>query len=127
MHYTFGASSRRVGDVFEGGAGGGPKACALRKELGDLDRIEKALDELIYSSTAQLKQLTDCEDNQKYPLHAAACLSVSSLSLVTHAHFVSAAVLTLDSAMYVGLCDVSGHSLHWEPAGPNGHRRQGPS
>lgn len=61
----------RVGDVFEGGAGGGQKTCALRKELGDLERAEKCLDELILSSTAQLKHLTDFEDNQRYPLHAA--------------------------------------------------------
>lgn len=61
----------RVGDVFEGGAGGGQKAGALRKELGDLERAEKCLDELILSSTAQLKQLTEYEDNQRYPLHAA--------------------------------------------------------
>lgn len=57
----------RVGDVFEGGAGGGQKAGALRKELGDLERAEKCLDELILSSTAQLKQLTEYEDNQRYP------------------------------------------------------------
>lgn len=61
----------RVGDVFEGGAAGGQKAGVLRKELGDLERAEKCLDELILSSTAQLKQLTEYEDNQRYPLHAA--------------------------------------------------------
>ncbi|XP_032355452.1 transcription factor E2F2 isoform X3 [Etheostoma spectabile] len=54
-----------VGDVFEGGAGGGEKACALRKELGDLERVERSLDELIHSSTTQLKQLTEYEDNKK--------------------------------------------------------------
>ncbi|XP_051241661.1 transcription factor E2F2 isoform X2 [Dicentrarchus labrax] len=54
-----------VGDVFEGGAGGGEKACALRKDLGDLERVERSLDELIHSSTAQLKQLTEYEDNQR--------------------------------------------------------------
>ncbi|XP_029316617.1 transcription factor E2F2 isoform X2 [Cottoperca gobio] len=54
-----------VGDVFEGGAGGGEKACALRKELGDLERVEKSLDDLIHSSTAQLKQLTEYEDNKR--------------------------------------------------------------
>ncbi|XP_054470018.1 transcription factor E2F2 [Anoplopoma fimbria] len=54
-----------VGDVFEGGAGGGEKACALRKELGDLERVERSLDELILSSTAQLKQLTEYEDNKR--------------------------------------------------------------
>uniref|UniRef100_A0A3P8TK58 E2F transcription factor 2 n=1 Tax=Amphiprion percula TaxID=161767 RepID=A0A3P8TK58_AMPPE len=57
------------GDVFEGGAGGGEKACALRKELGDLERAERSLDELIQSSTTQLKQLTEYKDSQKYPLH----------------------------------------------------------
>lgn len=57
----------RVGDTFEGGAGGGQKAGALRKELGDLERAEKCLDELILSSTTQLKQLTEYEDNQRYP------------------------------------------------------------
>ncbi|XP_070698764.1 transcription factor E2F2 isoform X2 [Pempheris klunzingeri] len=54
-----------VGDVFEGGAGGGEKACTLRKELGDLERVERSLDELIHSSTAQLKKLTEYEDNQR--------------------------------------------------------------
>ncbi|XP_038584540.1 transcription factor E2F2 isoform X2 [Micropterus salmoides] len=54
-----------VGDVFEGGAGGGEKACALRKELGDLEIVERSLDELVHSSTAQLKQLTENEDNQR--------------------------------------------------------------
>lgn len=53
--------------MFEGGAGGGQKACALRKELSDLGRVEKSLDELIQSSTAQLKQLTEFEDNKRYP------------------------------------------------------------
>lgn len=67
--------SRRVGDVFEGGAGGGEKACALRKELGDLERAERSLDELIHSSTAQLKQLTEHKDNQRYPSHAPLDLS----------------------------------------------------
>ncbi|XP_074548269.1 transcription factor E2F2 [Halichoeres trimaculatus] len=54
-----------VGDVFEGGAGGGEKACALRRELGVLEREERSLDELIHSSTTQLKQLTEYEDNQR--------------------------------------------------------------
>nr|XP_020498342.1 transcription factor E2F2 [Labrus bergylta] len=54
-----------VGDVFEGGAGGGEKACALRRELGDLEREERSLDELIHSSTTQLKQLTEHGDNQR--------------------------------------------------------------
>lgn len=63
-------SPYRVGDVFEGAAGGGREAGALRKELGDLERAEKCLDELILSSTAQLKQLTEYEDNQRYPFGA---------------------------------------------------------
>ncbi|XP_017273847.1 transcription factor E2F2 [Kryptolebias marmoratus] len=54
-----------VGDVFEGGAGGGEKACVLRKELGDLERAERCLDDLIQSSTAQLKQLTEVKDSQR--------------------------------------------------------------
>ncbi|KAM9842778.1 transcription factor E2F2 [Aulostomus maculatus] len=54
-----------VGDVFEGGAGGGEKARALRKELVDLERAERSLDDLIHSSTSQLKQLTEHKDNQR--------------------------------------------------------------
>lgn len=65
--------SPRVGDVFEGGVGGGEKACNLRKELGDLERAEKSLDDLIYSSNTHLKQLTEYKDNQRYPLHAYQC------------------------------------------------------
>ncbi|XP_041668930.1 transcription factor E2F2 isoform X2 [Cheilinus undulatus] len=54
-----------VGDVFEGGAGGGEKASTLRRELGNLERQERCLDELIHSSSTQLKQLTEYEDNQR--------------------------------------------------------------
>ncbi|KAM6912714.1 transcription factor E2F2 [Xenentodon cancila] len=54
-----------VGDVFEGGASGGEKACALRRELGELELTERSLDDLIQSSTTQLKQLTEYKDNQK--------------------------------------------------------------
>ncbi|XP_028995475.1 transcription factor E2F2 isoform X2 [Betta splendens] len=54
-----------VADVFEGGTGGGEKACNLRKELVDLERAEKSLDDLIYSSNTHLKQLTEYDDNQR--------------------------------------------------------------
>ncbi|XP_055014853.1 transcription factor E2F2 isoform X2 [Boleophthalmus pectinirostris] len=54
-----------VGDVFEGGAGGGQKAGALRKELCELERAERNLDDLIQSSTTQLKQLTDDHSSQR--------------------------------------------------------------
>lgn len=73
---VFSVSLCRVGDVFEGGSGGGPKACALRKELSDLGRLEKSLDELILSSTAQLKQLTELEENKRYPFTLACLLRV---------------------------------------------------
>ncbi|XP_061071882.1 transcription factor E2F2 [Conger conger] len=54
-----------VGGVFEGSAGGSEKARSLRKELGDLERAEKALDDLIQSSTNQLRLLTESQDNQR--------------------------------------------------------------
>ncbi|XP_041827055.1 transcription factor E2F2 [Melanotaenia boesemani] len=54
-----------VGDVFEGGSSGGEKACTLRKELGDLEKAEKSLDDLIHFSNLQLKQLTEYKDSQK--------------------------------------------------------------
>ncbi|KAG9333559.1 hypothetical protein JZ751_011396 [Albula glossodonta] len=65
-----------VGGVFEGSAGGTEKARALRKELGDLERAEKALDDLIQSSTTQLRELTENKDNQRYPSTRAATLSL---------------------------------------------------
>ncbi|KAL0969589.1 hypothetical protein UPYG_G00229480 [Umbra pygmaea] len=54
-----------VGGVFEGSASGGEQSRALRREVGELERAEKALDELISSSSAQLKQLTDQPENQR--------------------------------------------------------------
>ncbi|XP_004082551.1 transcription factor E2F2 isoform X2 [Oryzias latipes] len=54
-----------VGDVFRGGASGGEKACSLRRELVDLDRAERSLDDLIQSSTTKLKQLTEYKDSQR--------------------------------------------------------------
>ncbi|KAM9571742.1 transcription factor E2F2-like isoform 2-T3 [Salvelinus alpinus] len=53
-----------VGGVFEGSASSGEKSCALRKELGELERAEKALEDLITSSSTQLKELTEHGDNQ---------------------------------------------------------------
>lgn len=54
-----------VGDVFEGGSGGGHRASALRKQLSQLERAERSLDEQIHSSTVQLKQLTEDKDSQR--------------------------------------------------------------
>ncbi|XP_041711478.2 transcription factor E2F2 [Coregonus clupeaformis] len=54
-----------VGGVFEGSASGGEKSCALRKELGELERAEKALEDLITSSSTQLKELTEHRENQQ--------------------------------------------------------------
>ncbi|XP_063080182.1 transcription factor E2F2 [Engraulis encrasicolus] len=53
-----------VGGVFEGSAAG-EKSHALRKELSALEREEKILDELIQSSTNQLRELTEDKDNQR--------------------------------------------------------------
>lgn len=50
--------------MFEGSASSGEKSCALRKELGELERAEKALEDLIASSSTQLKELTEHRDNQ---------------------------------------------------------------
>ncbi|MEQ2246530.1 hypothetical protein ILYODFUR_000304 [Ilyodon furcidens] len=60
-----------MGNVFEGGVAGGEKAFALKRELGDLERVERSLDDLIQSSSTQLKQLTEFKDSQKYPFHTA--------------------------------------------------------
>ncbi|CAB1340513.1 unnamed protein product [Coregonus sp. 'balchen'] len=54
-----------VGGVFEGSASGGEKSCALRKELGELERAEKALEDLITSSSTQLNELTEHRENQQ--------------------------------------------------------------
>ncbi|XP_021173204.2 transcription factor E2F2 isoform X2 [Fundulus heteroclitus] len=53
-----------VGNVFEGSVAGGEKAFALKRELGDLEKAERCLDDLIQSTTAQLKQLTEFKDSQ---------------------------------------------------------------
>ncbi|KAG5856093.1 hypothetical protein ANANG_G00004330 [Anguilla anguilla] len=54
-------------------------ARALNKELGDLERAEKSLDDLIQSSTAQLRHLTESQHNQRYPSSRAAPLSLGPL------------------------------------------------
>ncbi|CAL9687216.1 unnamed protein product [Knipowitschia caucasica] len=54
-----------IGDVFEGSSSGGERARTLRKELSELERAERALEELITSSTTQLKQLTDDQSGQR--------------------------------------------------------------
>ncbi|XP_030642146.1 transcription factor E2F2 [Chanos chanos] len=54
-----------VGGVFEGSAGGSEKSHQLKRELGELERQEKVLDNLIQTSTAQLRELTEHKDNQR--------------------------------------------------------------
>lgn len=90
----------RVGDVFEGGAGGGEKARALRKELGDLEQAERSLDEMIHSSTAQLKKLTEYKNNQKYPSHTSVplCTFSSALSQMS-TYCLLLLLLTLDPTL----------------------------
>ncbi|XP_033879334.3 transcription factor E2F2 isoform X1 [Acipenser ruthenus] len=53
-----------MGGVFEGSAGS-EKQRGLRKELTDLERAEKALDDMIQSSSTQLKELTEEENNKQ--------------------------------------------------------------
>ncbi|XP_052001874.1 transcription factor E2F2 [Xyrauchen texanus] len=54
-----------VSGVFEGSASGAEMASTLRKELSELDRQEKALDNLILSSSSRLRELTENNDNQR--------------------------------------------------------------
>ena len=90
----------RVGGVFEGGSGGGEKARALRRELGDLERAERALDDLIHSSSAQLKQLTEQKDNQRYPSHQTLLPSVCvSRSMHVYLPFLFIRTLILPSGL----------------------------
>ncbi|XP_041096437.1 transcription factor E2F2 [Polyodon spathula] len=53
-----------MGSVFEGSAGS-EKQRGLRKELADLERAEEALDDMIQSSSTQLKELTEEENNKQ--------------------------------------------------------------
>ncbi|KAL1257909.1 hypothetical protein QQF64_011153 [Cirrhinus molitorella] len=56
-----------VSGVFEGSSSNSEKSSALKKELSELDRQEKALDDLIQSSSTLLRELTENKDNQRYP------------------------------------------------------------
>ncbi|MBN3325209.1 E2F2 factor, partial [Atractosteus spatula] len=53
------------GSVLGGSTAGPEKQRGLRRELAELDKAEKALDDLIRSSSAQLKELTEQKDNQR--------------------------------------------------------------
>uniref|UniRef100_A0A8B9K0W1 Si:ch211-160f23.5 n=1 Tax=Astyanax mexicanus TaxID=7994 RepID=A0A8B9K0W1_ASTMX len=72
-----------VSGVFEGSAGGSERTSALRRELAELERKERVLDELIHSSNNQLRELTENKDNQRYPFRLGLCVhdlrSISSL------------------------------------------------
>ncbi|XP_066573592.1 transcription factor E2F2 [Amia ocellicauda] len=54
-----------MGGVFESSSAASEKQRGLRKEQEELERAEKALDELILSSSSQLKELTEHRDNQR--------------------------------------------------------------
>uniref|UniRef100_A0A673MFC9 Transcription factor E2F2-like n=1 Tax=Sinocyclocheilus rhinocerous TaxID=307959 RepID=A0A673MFC9_9TELE len=56
-----------VSGVFESSSSNSEKTSALKKELSELDRQEKALDDLIQSSSTRLRELTENKDNQRYP------------------------------------------------------------
>ncbi|XP_046712313.1 transcription factor E2F2 isoform X1 [Silurus meridionalis] len=55
-----------VTGVFEGSASASERTNALQRELAELDRKENALDDLIQSSTNQLRELTENKDNQRF-------------------------------------------------------------
>ncbi|KAM9466335.1 transcription factor E2F2 isoform 2-T2 [Clarias gariepinus] len=55
-----------VTGVFEGSASASAQTNALQRELAELDRKENALDDLIQSSTNQLRDLTENKDNQRF-------------------------------------------------------------
>ncbi|KAG2460670.1 E2F2 factor, partial [Polypterus senegalus] len=55
-----------VGGVFEGSALS-EKQRNLHKELRELERAEKSLDDMIQCSSSQLKEMTEDEHNQRYP------------------------------------------------------------
>ncbi|XP_036449277.1 transcription factor E2F2 [Colossoma macropomum] len=55
-----------VSGVFEGSPAGSERTSALRRELAELERKEKVLDELIQSSNSQLRELTENKDNQRF-------------------------------------------------------------
>ncbi|TSM77435.1 Transcription factor E2F2 [Bagarius yarrelli] len=56
-----------VTGVFEGSVTASEQTNALQRELAELDRKENVLDDLIRSSTNQLRELTENKDNQRYP------------------------------------------------------------
>jgi len=60
--------------VFEGSSCNSEKTSALKKELSELDRQEKALDDLIQSSSTRLRELTENKDNQRYPFIVCVCV-----------------------------------------------------
>ncbi|KAK1793225.1 hypothetical protein P4O66_011415, partial [Electrophorus voltai] len=72
-----------VGGVFEGSASGSEHPKTLRRELSDLERKEQVLDDLIQSSTNQLRDLTENKDNQRYPfslcVRVCVCLHVGDI------------------------------------------------
>ncbi|MCI4382400.1 hypothetical protein PGIGA_G00014380 [Pangasianodon gigas] len=73
-----------VTGVFEGSASASERTNALQRELAELDRKENALDDLIQSSTNQLRELTENKDNQRYPFSPMRDIrSISSLQKQT--------------------------------------------
>ncbi|MCJ8736607.1 hypothetical protein PDJAM_G00014360 [Pangasius djambal] len=73
-----------VTGVFEGSASASERTNALQRELAELDRKENALDDLIQSSTNQLRELTENKDNQRYPFSPMCDIrSISSLQKKT--------------------------------------------
>lgn len=59
-------SARRGTGIFEDAALAA-KQQALRGELAELAKGERALEQLLHDCALQLRQLTDHEDNQRYP------------------------------------------------------------
>lgn len=71
--------------MFEGSASASEQTNALQRELAELDRKENVLDDLIQSSTNQLRELTENKDNQKYPFLSAPCVYVCLILLYADA------------------------------------------
>ncbi|NXI68156.1 E2F2 factor, partial [Anseranas semipalmata] len=60
------------------------KQQALRRELAELAKAERTLDQLLQDCALQLRQLTDDEDNQRYPSRGPTFSYTSSLSTLAY-------------------------------------------
>lgn len=95
---------------------------SLAREMLELTREERRLDELIQTCTHNVQQMTEEIHNKKYPFCLfVLCLSLNAWKVGSRS---SSCLMFVLNCSHICLCNISGHPKNKKLKGPNGRSGQ---